>query len=442
MNIAKMKVPGAPSNNPARPVEIDPRSFPDQPKRNDGIPATIENVRHMLEQNGVSVRYNVIKKRVEITIPWLAGTPDNADSVSMTHIQSLAGKYNMAIGLVPQLVDALADENSYNPAADWINSRKWDGVDRLGDVYATITVRDDYPVELRDILIKRWLLSATAAAVNNNGFKSRGVLTLQGAQGIGKTSWGLSLINDKPLRKMMIKVDHHLDPSNKDSLLGVIDHWIGEIGELDSTFRRDVARLKGFLTSGSDKIRRPYARVTSEYQRRTVFYATVNASDFLVDDTGNTRFWTIACVSLDFAHGIDMQQVFAQCAVLLKGGEQWWLTPDEERLLEQENTKHRSFSVMRDRLTEIIDLEAGDDVERKAMTASEVLRAAEFDHPSNPQARECAAYLREWFGEPKRINGFTKWRVPIRDGVIEESDEGSLGPRPAKKPGSSKSKFD
>lgn len=38
-----------------------------------------------------------------------------------------------------------------------------------------------------------------------------------------------------------------LDPGNKDSILGAIVHWLVEICELDSSFKKDVARLKGFL---------------------------------------------------------------------------------------------------------------------------------------------------------------------------------------------------
>ena len=40
----------------------------------------------------------------------------------------------------------------------------------------------------------------------------------------------------------------------------------------------------------------------------------------------------VAChvIAINFEHGIDMQQLFAQLAVDLEKGEQWWLTPEEE----------------------------------------------------------------------------------------------------------------
>lgn len=385
----------------------------------------------MLAENGIDVRYNVIKKRTEIDVPWLSGQTENAEAVAMTHIQSLASRHLMPTGLVPAMTDAIADKFSYNPAAEWINERPWDGTDRLPDICNTIKPKAGYLLALRDLLVRKWLMSVTAAAVLPDGFRCRGVLTLQGPQGIGKTSWGRRLINDDRLRDQLIKVDHHLDAGNKDSQLGAISHLIVEVGELDSSFRRDIARLKGFLTSGSDKIRPPYGRVAIETQRRTVFYATVNASDFLVDDTGNNRWWTIACEDIDDHHDIDMQQVYAQCAVMLKEGAKWWLTAEEEAMLERQNSLHRSFSVIRDRLTAVINIEAIDALGAKAMTASEILIAADVINPTNSQAKECARYLREWFGEPRRINGRDKWRV-----LLLASEEEDI---PIKPP---KSKFD
>ena len=205
---------------------------------------------------------------------------DNSDNVALTEITSLCVRNGLLPGLVRDYVDAIADRQRINPVRDWIDSKPWDGQDRLVALQETLTVRDDFPTELRDLLIRKWLRSAVAAAILEEGFRCRGVLTLQGDQSIGKTSWVLSLLPPE-LQKELLKVDHHLDPNNKDSILSAVSHWIVEIGELDSSFNKDVARLKGFLTSNADKVRRPYARSDSEYARRTVFCATVNQTTFL-----------------------------------------------------------------------------------------------------------------------------------------------------------------
>ena len=46
------------------------------------------------------------------------------------------------------------------------------------------------------------------------------------------------------------------------------------------------------------------------------------------------------------------------------------------------------------------------------MTAIEVLTAAGIDKPTNQQCKECGGILRELLGNPKRIKGRDKWRIP------------------------------
>ncbi|WP_288074779.1 VapE domain-containing protein [Pseudomonas sp.] len=393
---------------------LEPLSFPNQPRQGkSSIPATIKNVRHMLQSYGVRARYNVIKKKTHITVPGYRGTLDNADSVAMTHLINLATLNGLPTSQVPDYVEVVADDAAFNPVADWINSKAWDGQNRLPSICDTLTVRDGFPECLRDLLLIRWLLSAVAAALMDHGFRARGVLTLQGPQSIGKTTWVLSLVPDPLLRAMLVKGDHHLDGNNKDSILTAVSHWIVEIGELDSSFKKDIARLKGFLTNVQDKLRRPYARVDAEYVRRTVFCATVNESHFLVDMTGNTRWWTIPVTAINNQHGIDMQQVFAQLAVdLQKKDARWWLNEQEEALLELHNKDHRNVSAIREALMDVLDLALKGRPGLDAMTASQVLKLAGYEKPSTPQCKECGSILRELIGEPTRINGNTKWRIP------------------------------
>ena len=333
----------------------------------------------------------------------------------MAHIISLAILNGMATGLVPEFVSAIADRDQINPVADWIKSKPWDGVDRLQEFYDTLVTREDYPEPLKQVLIYKWLISAVAAVLMASGFRARGVLTFQGPQSIGKTSWFNALVPDQVLRELVIKLDHHLDAGDKDTKLTAISHWIVEIGELDSSFKKDVARLKGFLTSDRDKIRKPYGRTNCEYSRKTIFCASVNENNFLVDSTGNTRFWTIPVISVNYEHGIDMQQLFAQITVDFEKGEKWWLTPAEEKCLEWYNNLHRTISAIHERIMAAVDMDRIEESKLPAMTASEMLIEIGIRNPSNPQCKEATSVLRELFGDSKRINGQNKWRIPLKE---------------------------
>lgn len=182
-------------------------------------------------------------------------------------------------------------------------------------------------------------------------------------------------------------------------------------------------RLKGFITADCDKLRRPYARGDSEYQRRTVYFASVNEDTFLVDPTGNTRWWTIPVTAVNYEHGLDMQQVFAQLAVEFEAGEPWWLNKLEEDWLEEHNKAHRSVSALRERLLDKLDLDPSHQSRARARTSTEILQAVWTSSPTNTQSKECVAILRELVGQSTKINGLQKWRVVFRESEPQDDDD-------------------
>lgn len=384
--------------------ELDPAQFPHPPRGAGGLRTTVENVEYLLDRSRVTVGWDVIKKRL---IAQRDGRP-----CSLIEIVSLATRNGLYGSWLQSFVTEIATRNPHNPVKAWIDSKPWDQRDRLPDLFATVRTAEDYPLALKETLLHRWLLSAAAAALlEGKRFSTRGVLTFQGPQGAGKTSWIVNLLPEGAMRADWIKRDHHLDGGSKDSILGGISHWITEIGELDSSFRKDVARLKGFLTNDCDKVRPPYGRVEVEFDRRTVFAATVNEAEFLVDQTGNTRFWTIAVERLVFDHGIDMQQVFAQLAAEFRAGAQWWLTAAEEEALAAYNLRHRAINAVAERVKEFINPEPPEGMQGIYMTAIQVLHEIGINQPSNVQCRDCGAALRELYGPPKRVHGRDQWRV-------------------------------
>lgn len=400
---------------------LSPRDFPNQGTRPGTLPCTLPNVSYLLQEYDINCRYDVIRKAVLIDLPGWEGSPDNRDNVVMAIIVSLAELNGLQRSGIEEQVLAVADQNLYNPAADWMGSKPWDGVDRLPAFYQTLTTEDDFPNDLKEVLIRKWLLSIVAATYMSRNFKARGVLTMQGPQGMGKTTWVASLVSDPEVREKLVKIDHHLDPHDKDSVLNAISHLIVEVGELDSSFRKDIARLKGFITRDRDKIRRVYAKSTSDYPRRTVFVATVNDRNFLVDDTGNSRFWTLPLVAIDYLHTVDMQQLFAQLHVDYMAGAEWWLTRDEEARLAECNRGHQAISPIREALIELIDTDRPASAQDKPMGTNEVLKMLGIEHPRNGQNKEVAAVLRELLGEPKKLNGNMKWRIPFRQVDVPKS---------------------
>ncbi len=109
-----------------------------------------------------------------------------------------------------------------------------------------------------------------------------------------------------------------------------------------------------------------------------------------------------------------MQQVFAQLALDVESGKEWWLTKGEERLLEEHNSQHRSISLMRERLLDIIDLEKVGEAGNTAIGTVDLLARLGVTHPTNRDTKELTAILRELLGPSKSYGGKQKWRVPFR----------------------------
>ncbi|GHV55008.1 hypothetical protein FACS1894216_16210 [Synergistales bacterium] len=370
--------------------------FPDL--KRDGMPkGTIENLRVLFEHYKIRISYDEIRKTEKYEFEGVENiSVDNYGNACYGHILDLLIKHDVPAGNLAQFLFTIIDENRFNPVKDWIYSKKWDGRDRLLALSETLVAKPDYDENLKETLLRKWLLSAAMAACTNEPFMTRGVLVLAGKQNIGKTRWILSLAP-----REWIKGGHLLDPENKDSVQETISHWICELGELDSTMRRDIGRLKAFLTLEGDQFRIPYARKTSKFPRRTVFAASVNEPQFLVDNTGNSRFWSIPVIGVHHDHPINMQQVYAQ--LLVEGG-QWWLTAEEDDRLSLVNSNLVQRDEVYDLLTSRIDWTKFKE-ELKAeyvdwLTPTDVLMTrCGFDRPpSRQQQQRCAAALRELTG--------------------------------------------
>lgn len=373
---------------------MQPTDFPDLSAKLRPL-NTITNLAALLDWFGISARYNMVKKETELVIPGLWGTSDNAANVRLAHLNSLAAHCSLPRDNLAEYVKAIADMNAYNPVLDWIDSKPWDGVSRIGELAQTLTCADGAQCER---LLRRWLISCAAALVHKN-FWCKGVLTLQGAQDLGKTSWFRRLV---PAELGAFREGVSLDPNNKDSVTTAVSHWIVELGELESTLRREIESLKAFITQPIDRLRRPYDRLDSEYPRRTVFCASVNSDRFLKDETGNDRFWVIQVTKVDHQHEIDIQQVWAEAMSLYRSGEQWHLSADEKARLTSTNEQFRQVSPFEELLLAKFALRGGDG---KHMSASQILLELGYDRPTRAQATEAGQVLNRLGATSKRVGG-------------------------------------
>lgn len=369
----------------------------------------IANLSEICARLGVTIRYNVIKKEEEILIPGEGFSIDNQANASFAWLMSECSLFDFPTDKLGDFLTYLSDKNLYNPVAEWIDSRQWDGQPRLKSLYNTVTTSGD--PWLKETLMRRWMVSACAAAFNHNGVSAHGVLTFQGDQYLGKTKWFKQLI---PADLGLLKDGMLLRPDDKDSVKQVCSFWLVELGELDATFRKsDIAALKSFITNDSDVLRRAYARKESHFARRTVFFASVNPREFLHDPTGNRRFWTVPVTRLDHSHNLDMQQVWAEAATLYRAGESIYLTADEMDALNAQNGEFTVIDPVEEMILSRLAWDEPVAVWRWA-TTTDVLKEVGMDRPTKADLARASTLIRlHNNGQTKRSNGKNMLLCPL-----------------------------
>jgi putative DNA primase/helicase len=377
----------------------------------DGYPlCTLDNFYVLIGTLGYGLRYNVIKKAIELFIPGTAFTRDNRDNAAFSHVLSECEKVRMPTRHTAQFMITAADKNQYNPVAAWIDSLGWDGVSRLDDFYATVRVPAGGE-RMKKRLMRKWLIQAVAAAFSPDGIAAQGILTFVGPQNIGKTTWFQRLA---PAHLDSVLTGHTLEMKSKDSIFIALSYWIVELGELDATFSKsELSALKSFVTQPMDKLRRPYAATESHFSRRTVFGGTVNEVQYLNDPSGNRRFWSIEVDGFDLDHGIDMQQLWAEVKTIWEGGEHWALNMQEMGELNIHNEEFTVVDPIEERLAAAFEWSEFAPLTGSWVTATEALIRIGVRDPSKGQATAAGRALKKLNGgQRKKTNGRVVFLVP------------------------------
>ncbi|MCR5599532.1 MAG: hypothetical protein K6G33_02145 [Ruminococcus sp.] len=310
---------------------------------------TSDDIKSALKSMGITVRLNVITGYVDITGMPEQYSQSNAPNTLPMLLTDYYSKRNIRVSrqIIDDALVLIEDENRFNPVYDMLTATAWDGVDRIAVLAEILNISgsDDNNLALdKDsfLYLRKWLHQCVAMALNSdeNPYGADGVLVLQAPQGMGKTFFfkTLSMKSDWFAEGMTLDLD------NKDSVIQGTGKWITELGELDSTLKREQSALKAFLTASKDTYRQPYAKVAVNKPRRTSFCATVNPKEFLNDDTGSRRYWVIQPESIDVERLKELdeewlQQLWTQVyqTLYLPNPQGFRLTDDERKRLEKHN---------------------------------------------------------------------------------------------------------
>lgn len=180
-----------------------------------------------------------------------------------------------------------AAENSFSPWKDYLDALPaWDGVRRIEVAIPTV-LHNDYTRQA----MANFFLGMMERAYEP-GSQVDSMLVLWGAQGVRKTSWLRALVPDETLYAELETIPDA--NRGKDQLAASHRAAVVVLDELDKLRRRDEqSALKAFITGRADTWRAPYGRVNSTHARQFVLAGTTNEAEFLLDATGNRRYWPV-----------------------------------------------------------------------------------------------------------------------------------------------------
>lgn len=361
-----------PAGTPVKQTDA-PQAATQAPKRARLTRAALADEMHA---RGYSVRYNVISGEYETIGRTEAGRVMTQDDLITLMHDALADDYKGAsFDTLTQYIAFQARENQYNPVVELLKATKWDGVDRLPQLYNLVGVTDD---ALSKTLIRKWLYQAVALLFNDaaDPFGADGCLVLNGEQGAGKTS----LFRHLAMRDAWFGEGCSIDDHDKDTGRRVITKWISELGEVESTLKSDISKLKAFVSASVDRYRLPYGKSDVVAPRFTSLCATCNSDRYLIDPTGNRRWWSVPfnrTVPRAELLELDALQLWAQIFAIVAPlnyhdkAACFRLSEDEKKLLAVRNGEYEKPLKSQPEVADILFQAKRDDLTMKRMTVSE-----------------------------------------------------------------------
>lgn len=296
-------------------------------EKSGAVKDTLTNISAILRFDPAlqSIVFNQFKSMIDVIgeLPWPQVKPGWGD----TDIACAKLYFERTYGIwsptkfKDALLGVVSVERLYHPIKEYLGSLSWDGAERLDTLLIDYLGAEDTPYVRA---VTRKTLVAAVARIYQPGVKFDSILVLNGAQGIGKSTF-FSLLGGKWYSDSL-SISDMKDKTAPEKLQG---YWILELGELAGIKKMDVETVKSFTTRTDDKYRQSYGIVVESHPRSCIIVGTTNSDGgFLRDITGNRRFWPVRVTGGSKYRAwelMDVDQVWAEAIERYNAGEELFL---------------------------------------------------------------------------------------------------------------------
>ena len=359
-----------------------------------GDPAALENLTQYLEAVGVQPWLNDFDRQIYLRRGKAGDVCIDDGALLDLRMPMHAAGCRMNATLFAEFISFSARKVRGHPVKEYFSNLEWDKTPRLDTWLHTYVGARKTPYHR--LVGSKWMIAAVRR-VRNPGCKFDTMLVLEGAQYAGKSSVFSILASEKWFGD---GVAVGADP--RELIEQSSGKLIVECAELSKLGARAVEDVKTFCSRQSDRARAAYGRFAEEVPRQFVLGATTNETEYLLDKTGNRRFWGVAvgAIKLD-ALRRDRDQLWAEAAHREAQGEVIYLTADEYKLAAVEQEKREVATPLDDQVQALVaEFRAG------AIRKADLFDALGFERAADIQgnvARSVAGALRKIGWESKKL---------------------------------------
>lgn len=290
---------------------------------------TDEFIQLVTQQMSARLRFNVFTQTAELDEKPI-------QDIEHRYLEFAQMGVKVSKELAADAIVYVARKNPYDPVREYLDRVADEVPPTPIDHLSTAYLRPgDQPGTLYDSMLRCTLIAAVRR-IYEPGAKHDSATVLMGPQGCGKSTFWRNLGG-------AFFSDALRDINSKDDLMVLHRSWLMEWAELDHiTNRRHAGQVKAFLSQQTDTFRVPYGKAAENFPRRCIIVGSTNRdSGFLVDDTGNRRFWVVPVTAAPHVpvDGLLLERdaIWSAAVHAYRAGEPSYLPRDLERQVEIEN---------------------------------------------------------------------------------------------------------
>lgn len=349
------------------------------------------NMKGKFSYNEFDYRIYAINKKVKTALT------DTDEADLRLYFENKYGIYHSA--KAQDAFSVAAHDNAFHPVRDYLASLQWDGVPRLDTLFI-----DQLGVANTEYTraVTRKCLCAAVARVREPGCKFDYMVVAIGAQGKGKSS----LLSDLGGEWFSDTLD---SVTGKEAYMQIQGAWLLEMAELSSIKRAEVEATKHFITKREDRFRIPFAKHNSAFKRQMVPFGSTNEITFLMDKTGNRRFWPLV-VGRKYKPGtIDRDPIWAEAVYRYEQGEELYLSDRLEAMAVLQQSEHTEQDERTGMIEQFINMPIPPEWEEMSkFDRIQYYSTGDYSAGVKPRDRVCAAeiWVEVFKGELSQLSAY------------------------------------